>query len=50
MSENTNIKTGTTCIGLLFKDGVIIAADMRVTSYKIDSDNFSKVFSNFSNF
>jgi len=44
MSENTNIKTGTTCIGLLFKDGVIIAADMRVTSYKIDSDSFSKVF------
>ncbi len=44
MSENTSIKTGTTCIGLLFKEGVILAADMRVTSYKIDSDSFTKVF------
>lgn len=44
MSENTNIKTGTTCIGLIYKDGVILAADMRVTSYKIDSDGFQKVF------
>ena len=26
------IKTGTTCIGLLFKDGVILAADRRVTA------------------
>ena len=40
----TTIKTGTTCIGLLYKDGVLIAADRRVTSYKIDSDKFTKVF------
>jgi len=38
------IKTGTTCIGLLFKDGVILAADKRVTSYKIDSEAFTKTF------
>lgn len=38
------IKTGTTCIGLHFKDGVIVSADKRVTSYKIDSEKFTKVF------
>ena len=38
------IKTGTTCIGLLFKGGVLLAADRRVTSYKIDSDRFTKLF------
>ena len=39
-----NIKTGTTCIGLLFKNGVVLAADKRVTSYKIDSEAFTKTF------
>lgn len=38
------IKTGTTCIGLKFKDGVILAADKRVTSYRINTEKFSKVF------
>lgn len=42
MSEG--IKTGTTCIGLLFKDGVMLAADRRVTSYHIEADNFTKLF------
>lgn len=38
------IKTGTTCIGLRFKDGIMLAADRRVTSYKINSEKFVKVF------
>jgi 20S proteasome alpha/beta subunit len=38
------IKTGTTCIGFLFKGGVIVAADRRITTYKIESDNFTKLF------
>ena len=38
------VKTGTTCIGLLFKDGVMLAADRRVTTYKIESDMFTKIF------
>lgn len=41
---NQEIKTGTTCIGLKFKGGIMLAADNRVTSYKIDSDKFTKVF------
>ncbi len=44
MTDANKIKTGTTCIGLVFKDGVILAADRRVTSYKINSDKFTKVF------
>lgn len=44
MSETHKIKTGTTCIGMLFKDGVILAADRRVTTYKIESERFDKVF------
>lgn len=39
-----NIKTGTTCIGFLFKGGVILAADRRITTYKIESDRFTKLF------
>ena len=42
MSETHKIKTGTTCIGMLFKEGVILAADRRVTTYKIESEKFSK--------
>lgn len=38
------IKTGTTCIGLIYKDGVLLAADKRVTAHKIESDTFTKVF------
>ena len=42
---DTNIlKTGTTCIGLKYKDGVMLAADNRVTTYKIESDKFTKLF------
>ncbi len=40
----SKIKTGTTCIGFVFKDGVILAADRRITTYKIESDIFSKIF------
>ena len=29
---------------MLFKDGVLLAADNRVTSYKINADNFTKLF------
>lgn len=38
------LKTGTTTIGIHIKDGVIIAADNRATTYKIETDNFIKVF------
>lgn len=41
---SNKIKTGTTCIGLLFDGGVLLAADRRVTSYKIDSEKFTKLF------
>ena len=42
MSEK--IKTGTTCVGLLFKDGVILAADRRTTAGFIASDKTKKVY------
>lgn len=38
------LTTGTTCIGLLFKDGVIIAADRRTTAGFIASDRSSKIY------
>ena len=38
------VKTGTTCIGLLFKGGVVLAADRRITTFKIESDSFTKLF------
>ena len=38
------IKTGTTCIGLRFKDYVVLAADNRMTSYKINSDKMLKLY------
>lgn len=41
---DNKLKTGTTCIGFLFKGGVVLAADKRVTSYKINSENFIKIF------
>ena len=44
MNQKQEIKTGTTCIGIKFKYGVLLAADRRVTSYKINSDSFTKVF------
>lgn len=43
-TDSNKLKTGTTCIGLLFKGGVLLAADRRVTSYKIDSERFTKLF------
>jgi 20S proteasome alpha/beta subunit len=42
--SNINVKTGTTCIGFLIKDAVVLAADRRVTTYKIESDSFTKIF------
>lgn len=41
---NETIKTGTTCIGLLFKDGVILAADRRATGGAMPTENLQKVF------
>ena len=38
------LKTGTTCIGVLCKDGVILAADRRMTAGFIATDNTSKVY------
>ena len=42
--EFEKVKTGTTCIGLLCKDGVILAADRRTTAGFIASDNSTKVY------
>lgn len=44
MNQKQEIKTGTTCIGIKFNNGILLAADRRVTSYKINSDSFTKVF------
>lgn len=38
------VKTGTTCIGVLCKDGVVIAADRRTTAGFIASDKSTKVY------
>lgn len=38
------LKTGTTCIGLKFKDGIIIGADRRMTAGFIASDRAEKVY------
>ena len=38
------IKTGTTCIGFIFKDGIILGADKRMTAGYIASDKAQKVF------
>lgn len=38
------VKTGTTCIGLLCKDGVVVAADRRTTAGFIASDSSTKVY------
>ncbi len=38
------IKTGTTCVGMKFKDGVALAADKRATTYKIETDGMTKLF------
>ncbi len=38
------LTTGTTCIGIKFKDGVIIAADRRMTAGYIATDRTSKVY------
>jgi proteasome beta subunit len=38
------LKTGTTCIGLMFKDGVILAADRRMTAGYIATDRTSKIY------
>lgn len=38
------LKTGTTCIGLLFKDGVVLAADRRTTAGFIASDKSKKIY------
>lgn len=42
--KQSEIKTGTTCIGIKFKGGVMLAADNRVTSYKIVDESFTKIF------
>lgn len=38
------LKTGTTCIGFKFKDGIIIGADRRMTAGFIATDKTSKVY------
>ena len=44
MTNSEKLKTGTTCIGLLFKDGVMLAADRRSTAGFIASDRSKKVY------
>ncbi len=44
MTDSNKIKTGTTCIGLLFKDGVLLAADRRMTAGYIATDKSSKIY------
>ena len=44
MMENTEIKTGTTTIGIACKDGLVLAADKRATSgYLISWKKFDKI-------
>ena len=38
------LKTGTTCIGFKFKEGIIIGADRRMTAGFIATDSTSKVY------
>lgn len=38
------VKTGTTCIGLEFNGGVILAADRRMTAGYIAADNTTKIY------
>ncbi len=44
MNDAQKIKTGTTCVAFLIKDGVIIAADRRTTAGFIVSDKTEKVY------
>ena len=44
--ENSELKTGTTTIGIVCKDGIVLAADKRVTSgYLISYKKFDKIIS-----
>lgn len=43
METKNFTKTGTTCIGLIYKDGVILATDRRITAGYIVSDDFKKL-------
>ena len=43
--DNNQLKTGTTTVALLCKDGIVLAADKRVTSgYLISNKKFEKIF------
>jgi len=43
--EANQLKTGTTTVALVYKDGVILAADKRVTSgYQISNKKFDKIY------
>lgn len=43
MDDNQIQKTGTTCIALKYKEGVILATDRRITAGYIVSDDFEKI-------
>ncbi|MCA9459213.1 MAG: hypothetical protein KC589_03665 [Nanoarchaeota archaeon] len=43
MTDN-KLKTGTTCVGFLFKGGILLAADRRTTAGFIASDKSEKVY------
>lgn len=43
MKDNKELKTGTTTIGIVCKDGIVLAADKRVTAGYIANKKFKKI-------
>lgn len=43
MRENKELKTGTTTVGIVCKDGIILAADKRVTAGYVANKRFRKI-------
>ncbi|MBD3361659.1 proteasome subunit beta [Candidatus Woesearchaeota archaeon] len=45
MKENKELKTGTTTVGIVCKDGIVLAADKRVTAGYVANKKFKKIAS-----
>jgi len=43
MKDNKELKTGTTTVGLVCKDGIVLAADKRVTAGYVANKKFKKI-------
>ncbi|MBN1645128.1 proteasome subunit beta [Candidatus Woesearchaeota archaeon] len=43
MKENKELKTGTTTVGIVCKDGIVLAADKRVTAGYVANKKFKKI-------